>query len=274
MNLAIEYLLRSGELKHSLKYPYSLFLVHSDNQAKKVITIHAKCSGKLVVKHWRIQECQETQPSPPFDEFIVDEKDLFQIGGRVVLSGHDLLWYREEPYRAGIQQQSDSPQADQQAEDYKNTLMQFVNSKKHQKARENWLWDRFIATYNIRLPTEQPDRLSALKQHCPKYKWHWQLWRRYLLDFSTRPEEIAGELLFQKEYVEQAQQEGRKVKLPEAERSQGNYSGSWVGSYWIPAYYSPVGTIELSSFPLHTTATTSSITSSDVTYSIYYSISS
>jgi hypothetical protein len=61
MNLGIEYAIRSGEVKHHLSFPLSLFVTASPSREKSVVTIHPRRDGRLTVKRWRLGEARANE---------------------------------------------------------------------------------------------------------------------------------------------------------------------------------------------------------------------
>lgn len=202
--------MRSNELRHQLKFPYSIFI--ESKREKKIITIHEKNSNKLIIKHWKLKNCKIDQRLPPFDEFEIVKEEVF-ISSFVIIPGFDLLWYKEQSYNS-TKFRAEIPFISSTEKEYKECLENFLNSKRHKEMRDNWLWDSFTTTYSIEKGPFYfltADHLNTLRRHHPKFSYTWTLWKKYLLDFSMETGQIAGELLFQKEYLKKAKKEGKII---------------------------------------------------------------
>lgn len=247
MNLAIDYLLRSGELQSNLKFPYSLFVTSADGADKKVVTIYNGFQdGHLVVKHWHLSGCDNVAV-PPFTEHQIAVEDLF-VSEATVLPGYDPLWYAADPFETGGSQRSDEPMASHDEEEYNTAFSRIYNSKKHVKARGVWFRDLFAELHGVsmtRYRTVSPDAfLAVLKNDAPHLTHRWTMWRKYMLDFSMEPGEVAGELLLHDQYRRNAEAAGRAVgpfpeiviPIPELKWDLGGYSFSSAPSLYNMVY--------------------------------------
>src|SRR5690349_7361235 len=106
MNLALEYMLRTGDIKSLLYFPFSFF-VH-DGKVKKVITLQER-GEKAIVRQWELQ--QNLKLFPGFKEYIIDKKDIFS-SPHVTLPGHYLINYKPELYQTGEKQYVEGHVAD------------------------------------------------------------------------------------------------------------------------------------------------------------------
>jgi len=277
MNLAIEYMIRSEEFKHMLEFPYSLFITSYASNAKTVVTIHKSfqsVSPHLTVKHWHIHECKADEKVPQFAEYEVPCEEMF-VSEKVVVPGHYPIWYREQPYVAGKTQHSDMPQAAEDEKEYSTTLNTFLNSAKHREARVEWLWRAFASVYDVEMKglmslENGGHHMGILKRFYPHLASSWVKWRRYMLDYSTKIGQVAGELLFHREYAEMAKKEGRPVadtnheEVRRSAKSHTNHSNyhlftippyqTWSASLAVldqfASYAVPVYTVSNSSVPL------------------------
>lgn len=213
MNLAIDYMLRSGELLRSATFPVSLFVTRAESEVKTVITISESLGGKKVfVKHWLIGQCGMDDPVPPFQEHEIDRASICS-SDKVILPKHDLLQYRPGLFKAGRKQHNDEPRASADEQEYRESFDFLFNSRKHRKVRGMWLWNAFVKNYNLydtKHPYITPEGFSlVLKKTAPHLCDNWKMWKKYMLDHAEAPGEVAGELLFSREYERQAAAEGR-----------------------------------------------------------------
>lgn len=204
MNLAIEYMMRQERARSIFISPCSLCVI-TDQGHNLVVGInnHYGHPTQLVVKHWKLWESKKIDILPPFDEHIIERDQVFE-SPYVVIPGHHLLSYEEDPFPAGSKQSSDMPYSQQQEHEYNETLDHFYNSKTHRKKRSNWLWTSFARTY---IPDDLLfqhgtddvglDLQKEIIRFYSKTIWNvWMYWQRYLINFPGP----AGELVFACQY--------------------------------------------------------------------------
>jgi hypothetical protein len=210
MNLGIEYLIRSGELKEIVQLPYSIFLNEAETKTPLVITIHGK-KDYLLVKHWLLDKCKEENCVPPFVEYKVHPSELF-TSDKIIVPNYDILWYKERSFIAGGKQNTDGILAEKDETEYNNCLSNMLNSSLHKQARAKWIFSYFVLTYHTKhLFYFCDDDISFLiKRFFPERQRQWYLWHRYLLNYSNEVGQVASELLFHKEYAEKCIKENRE----------------------------------------------------------------
>lgn len=261
MNLAIEYMIRSGELRASMKFPISLFVQNSETNEKRVVTVYeAFHENRLAVKHWLVSNCHEDEEVPPCVGHEIGRDELFS-SEHTVLSRFDLYGYNADPFKTGRKQHTDEPMASIDEEEYNSKFDFLLNSKKHQLCRTNWLWDRFKNAYKFDhkgyLPTRSDVYGSVLKSEAPHLLKKWVLWRKYMLDFSTQAGDVAGELLFHAPYKELVRREGRTPARPVSIKSSNIYDLFASSQPWT-------------SYSYYTTSLPTTGTSSVLNWNNYY----
>jgi hypothetical protein len=207
MTPALEYLIRTELIKEWLTVPCSLFLLHDeDDQKKMVVTINEefKPSNHYSVKHWKIGLCSPEQALPFMNEFRI-AKDMVFNHPAVVLEGYDLLRYQQESIASyhNTYRQPMSPEL------YGHYYEHTTDSLLHTKKRTNWLWSQFVHIYApdlsayshyissmFRSEASLADEQRDLVCKYMKKQWrYWLMWQKHLL---LSP----GELIFYKEYSE------------------------------------------------------------------------
>lgn len=206
MNLAIEYMIRSGELRNQVKFPFSFLIKNNDTDEKIIIVIcESFDKRKLIVKHWFLSKCGIDQMVPPVKCFEIDYKDLY-TSENVVVPGFDCFYY-QDLFNTGRKQHNDEPMASMDENEYLTHFSFIYNSKNNQNARVGRVWLEFIKVYDLKINTITPYFSSTsntyaqiLKKESPKHFKKWAMWCKYMLDLSNETDAVAGELLFQKTY--------------------------------------------------------------------------
>lgn len=204
MNLAIEYLVRSGVIQSAARPPISLFL--SEKESRLVVTIKDEFSPSdhYTVNHWDISSCQSHQVLPSISEFRVAKDKLFTHHA-TVLPGYNLLAYQHEC----IPTDQNTYYAPMMHEIYSYYFDNFLDSLTHRDNKINWLWLGFVKIYIPEIWEIQPyisqaksvselaekQRTFVMRKY-PKVWGFWKKWNKYLLF----PEYVSGELLFANEY--------------------------------------------------------------------------
>jgi hypothetical protein len=205
MNLAIEYLSRSGQLRSSFKFPFSLFVFSEDGEDRRVITVCESFNkNKLSVKHWLLSLCNIDETVPLVNNYEINTEDLF-TSQHTVLQKYNLHPYCEQTYKSGGKQNNDEPMASYDEQTYFYCFDHFMNTKAHYNRRLLWLWWSFknaykFVEYEINIGISKLSVAKFLENKHPKLLKKWELWCKYMLDMPNEPGTVAGELLFQKEY--------------------------------------------------------------------------
>lgn len=225
MNLGIEYLIRSKLIREFMTLPCSIFVKR--DYEKKVVTINKaniqndKHATLYDVKNWLISECDEEQPIPSIEEFIVRDVDLF-CSSHTILKGYTPLYFdcNSIEWRRN-RGNNGHPMPDYIYEDYFHKML---NPISHASKREGFLWKAFTTAYipaieHIAMEEEEPSyrgwgssigRRRKTKSPQPSFLnqqnlieknfkniWlGWLKWKKFML-FNTVP----GELIFMREYA-------------------------------------------------------------------------
>jgi len=201
MNLAIEYLIRSGLAREALTLPCSLFLNSKENE-KLVITI-SKRIEKYTIKHWEIFNCGNDQALPSMKDYTSEN----MFSDLVIPSGFHPLHFEEQP----VPTEGNTWREPMSTNKYIAYTNNFPSSENHKIIREVWLWKAFAKIYDPPrskfthsfLPIYAPSspqyylkdcclkRLQTdSKNKCPQYWKCWLMWRKHMLDSYT-PGELA-----------------------------------------------------------------------------------
>lgn len=200
MNLAIEYMIRTGIVKEAIEIPCSLYVTHvQDNELHKALIIawndFKQC---YTVKHWNVSSCKEEDVLPSFVEHEVSKDELF-YSEYIIDPHYNILDFHTDTYRTR-RQYADS-RSHIQEEDYNNFLDSYCNPFAHKHARIKLLWDCFKKAHVRKLKwllSNHPIDLQQyyIEKQFPKVWKYWLMWVRYL----TCNEKIAPELVFFEEY--------------------------------------------------------------------------
>lgn len=224
MNLAIEYMLRSKELRNNVEFPFSIFIKNSNTNEKRVVTVREIPNKKnLIVKHWFIEKCNFEEFVPPVEDYEISHEELY-TSKHIIVPEFDLHPYQVEPFYTGMKQHADEPLASMEKEIYDSHFNFFLNSKKHQISRIDWLWGAFCKTYKFdyvssiftskkylsKISQCVASYVNTLKYKAPQLLKKWGMWQKYMLGSSTNM--VASELLFYSEYQSLIKSENRKPK--------------------------------------------------------------
>lgn len=209
MNLGIEYAIRSGEAKHHLAFPASLFVTSCPARDKSVVTIHPRRDGRLCVKRWRLTEARANEVLPPCDLTVVAADDVF-TDPAVVLPMHDLMEYVEESTDSRRNRNPYQPFSVQEQEEYDQVVSGFLNSGSHRRARTEWLWAAFrdVFPFDVWAAAYETTPDNLLTDHAPWLRRQWMVWRQTLLEVGVTGM-VAAELAFHEAYETKRESEHR-----------------------------------------------------------------
>jgi len=208
MNLAIEYLIRSGAARSLFDTPCSLYIVGRYEADKIAITI----DKGYTVRHWMLDLCSEEQALPPMSEFRVS--DVFGSEA-VVKPNYCLLQYQEDP----IPSDKNTCREPMSGDEYFLYIDRFPLSSKHDVAKNCWLWRSFrriyLSEFGLPIQTYSPFRSSKSSEEIveeqqaftvanyPKFWKYWLMWTKHMLPQSKAP----GELVFSDSYSHEDREE-------------------------------------------------------------------
>lgn len=186
MNLGIEYLVRTGVVRNFLETPCSLFYQNKEGD-KLVVTLHKEDPG-YAMRHWKVFAYGENLP--PMEEFYTETPfDDFRVP-----SGFTLLEYREEP----VEDHENHWRRPMSISLYKSYCEHFLNSNRHRRIKEVWLWRGFTKACGIEFERrahfylEYLTEAAIVEERYPDNWRRWLVWRKHMLDFQGVP----GELIF------------------------------------------------------------------------------
>jgi hypothetical protein len=174
MNLAFEYLVRTGLCRTYLKLPCSLFLTSVDDG--RVLTIHEKDTENYLIKHWHIWECEKDQILPPVKDFIVPKEEVW-VSDKTILADFCPLMYYIEPVPYALNS-------------YRNPMSQyifniyhdhFLDSEYHKMKRKKWLWSIFVDIYLNDWDFWEYPTIRDVKRTSPRLGNIWSKWHQRFL---------------------------------------------------------------------------------------------
>jgi len=215
MNLAIEYVLRSGTAMDCLQVPCSIYLNRLDDPKQKLaITIHwHPGKERYLIRHWRMNMANASSILPPYeDHFVEKRQDLFEKES-VIVPMFSLLRFQEEPYPTGTTQRSRGRQARIQQEEYEEIMGEFFNTYANRRMRKCWLWSAFLHAHEVEtteaVVRDKVDEQMLIVHNNYKQSWaKWESWKHHL-DFPTT---FAVELTFYASYQEKLLVESRELQ--------------------------------------------------------------
>ena len=233
MNLAIEYMLRSGTALDCLQVPCAIYLNRLDRPKQKLaITIHwHPQKERYMVRHWQMDLAKADKMLPPYeDHFIENKQELFD-NSCVVIPMFSLLRFQEEPYPTGTTQQSRGRKAKSQQEEYYQVMDSFFNTHSNRRMRKCWLWSAFLQAHEVEttdavIQEKVDDQMLIVHNHYKQSWAKWETWRHHL-DFPTH---VAVELVFHMSY--------RKKVLVETQEIQER-NGYWIAPNPWNSYKGP-----------------------------------
>lgn len=198
MNLAIEYLQRSGDIQNFLRLPCSLFLENLQEE-RIVVCIAEIDQSKVCITRWYLHESRDGIPSRKKD--TISRDSVFR-SHQIIIPGFEPLKYQEQPLPTD-RNRYNRPMDESV---YDHTIKRYLNSSRHRQFRENWLWKEFCGVNQLRtyynLLKERAERdmygivaigeQRKVKEKFPEMWDRWQEWKRSLLIEN----EVSSELIF------------------------------------------------------------------------------
>lgn len=201
MNLAIEYMIRSGSAAKSINIPCSILLNHDTKDKKLVVTIHDYSEKQYLVQHWQIDQAIAGSLPNPFKYVIY--KDQVFTSDHVIVPEYSLMRFIEKPYKCGQLQRGTGIKALRQESEYEFTINNFFYPLAHLDARISWLWRGFtisMGIHNHSLPIQTQMRITK-----NSFNFIWERWLIWMNSINLG-KHIAPELVFAHHYSK------RKIK--------------------------------------------------------------
>ena len=161
---------------------------HNEKGDKVVVTVHKEDAG-YAIRHWKVFACGKNLP--PMEEFYTTT--LFD-DPIIKPSGLTLLEYQDEP----VENHENHWRRPMSISLYKSYCEHFLNSNRHKRIKEVWLWRGFTKANNIKFERrahfylEYLTEIAIVEERFPDNWRCWLVWRKYMLDFQGAP----GELIF------------------------------------------------------------------------------
>jgi hypothetical protein len=196
MNLAIEYLVRTGAIRRFFHLPQTLFLQNQDQRLVVSIDEEVDRPDFYHVIHWDLSALDETG-LPRQQHFSVPKSDLFSSSAIVIPKFYPIV-YQEQPLDTS-QNEYNHPMSTEAFDSY---VKHYLNSRIHQATRSLWLWHSFAELFFNRPFAAGGNSLDAAYEHFTvqhEYpdKWDiWRNWKGHMLPATT----VAGELIFESVY--------------------------------------------------------------------------
>jgi hypothetical protein len=196
VNLAIEYLLRTGLLREFMDKSASIFLSGPKNH--NLVVVVEKLDHKHIIRSWLVDDAVPQYALPPMTDYLSLEpfKDLSKLR-----TTYDMFKYQEENFPSRY-----SAPMDQRL--YNEYLENILISKKHVEAKRRWLWKLFlsiyapdvqksITQYHFGYFSASSDLIMGRQQQVVQYDLP-KIWKNWLMwqDFLLLPESVPGELIF------------------------------------------------------------------------------
>lgn len=205
MNLAIEFLVRTGAIRRFLEVPCSLFIEKSSEQIHKVIQLKESvdCTNTYVAKQWHLEECDLSTKLPRFEIFNVPQEEVF-FDEKIIVSGFQPIPYIEQ----SLPTNRNSYNKPMSRLDYNFFSHNFLYSIRHWANKTDWLWEAFarlrigdqrsiknLFSYSERRMYIEKEQYYVRHQYREIWS-NWLKWRNELL----LKEAVAPELVFASAY--------------------------------------------------------------------------
>jgi hypothetical protein len=196
VNLAIEYLIRTGLIKEFLDESASIFLVGPRDYRLAVVV--EKTEYKYLIRHWLLSEATPKYALPPMNDSI--SRDPFADLSRLK-SVYSPLEYKEAQFPSRYSAPMEQAQYDQYTEN-------ICCSKEHVESKRRWLWNLFVSLYVPEVKksitefhfgyfSTSSELVMSRQQHVVQYDFpevwkQWLMWEEHILIPNKPP----GELIF------------------------------------------------------------------------------
>lgn len=202
MNLAIEYLVRTGVIRKFFQTPCSLCLENWLN-CRKVLYFEKSDSRTCKVTEWSLNSLGEHGLPERHNETSVPADQIFTNCHAILPGEFCPIPYHEEPIDNCLNRYNHPMDEDS----YRFFFDNHLNSHRHKRSREAWLWKSFRALHikkpllPLRLYEEATHRIVhyetlTVEAEYPELWRLWKIWRKKFLCSG----EVATELIFQRVY--------------------------------------------------------------------------
>jgi hypothetical protein len=207
MNLAIEYLVRTGAIKNFLEIPCSLFVENVREKISKVLIIKEDLDRSCAyqITQWHLDCLKPEEMLPICDMSFIDKNDVF-VSDKVILPGFSPLPYVEQPV-ATNKNVFNHPM---DKIDYAYFFNNYLNSLKHRMAKSDWIWRAFVWTVFGSILTENHFALESWERRTTidkeqayvkaRFQNRWFQWTVWKNEFLIA-ESVAPELVFHNAYL-------------------------------------------------------------------------
>lgn len=202
MNLAIEYLVRTGAIKGFFQAPQSLFLEDGDRRLVVAIEEESHHPESYHVVHWDMSQLKNNLPQQR--HFFVPKAEVFSHR-HTAIPHYTLLPYEEE----SIDTDHNDYNHPMRSEIFEHFTKHFLNSRAHQRTRTIWLWCSFTERFfNRSFDVWRRAEIDvSFERHVVQHDYPtlWTVWCRWK-DLMLLESSVAAELLFMPVYQVRQQQ--------------------------------------------------------------------
>lgn len=207
MNIALEYMKRTGSLSNFLNDPTCLYLESFSKIDKLAVKIQISSQDSFKIQHWILTEKSENLYLPKIVEFEID-KDLIFLSPYTIVENYKPLEYKIDAVKLE-ENRYDSPIENSV---YQNKYKKFFNSDKHNNYKIDFLWDAFTALnfnglfHKKKMSCNEKERKFIIRQE-KKYLSDYNplalnAWKKWYWHLSFPDEIVAAELIFSNYYLD------------------------------------------------------------------------
>ncbi len=142
MNLAIDYLIRTGAVIDLFELPCVLFLQNELGKCRAVGAEQLDDGSGVLIKHWCLSKSDEKKQLPLCKTHKIHKKDLF-LTNKLIPKGFRPLRYLDEP----IPRRYNEPTHPMDELYYRDFYGHLLSSQKHYRFKHDWLWNAFANLY-------------------------------------------------------------------------------------------------------------------------------
>jgi hypothetical protein len=196
VNLAIEYLLRTGLIKEFFDEASSIFLVGPRDYRLAVVI--EKTEYKYILRHWLLSDATPAYALPPMNDCV--SRDPFADLRRLAPE-YSPLYYKE----AELPSRYSSPIDQDKLNSYTEKIL---CSDEHSESKRRWLWKVFLSIYSPEVQRSITEfhfgyyclstelivcrQQRVIQYDFPELWQYWLMWEKFILIANRTP----GELIF------------------------------------------------------------------------------